>query len=123
MVRTALDLTPEELEQYHPGKEQGELLPEEQWRYAWTIARAAARLLRERFGATRIVAFGSLVHRAWFGPSSDIDLAAWGIPDDQYYRAVAAVTGMSSDFRIDLVDPDGCRASMRLTIEQEGIDL
>jgi hypothetical protein len=42
-------------------------------------------------------------------PSSDVDLAAWGIPDDQYYRTVAAVPDMSPDFEVDLVDPERYR--------------
>jgi predicted nucleotidyltransferase len=95
----------------------------ERWEQAWEQARRAAQILRERFGATRVVAFGSLVRRTWFTPWSDIDLAAWGIPADQFYRAVAAVTGMSPDFEVDVVDPEGCRPSLRQRIEQEGVDL
>ena len=123
MSRTALDLTPEELQHYHPYREPADLLSETQWQQAWDIARAAAQLLRERFGATRVVIFGSLAHRRWFCPSSDIDLVAWGIPSDQYYRAVAVVTGLSADFKVDLVDPDSCRASLRRVIAQEGIEI
>lgn len=123
MTRTALDLTPEELQSYQPDREPGEWQMQERWEQAWGVARSATRLLRDRFGATRVVAFGSLAHRAWFGPWSDIDLAAWGIPDDQFYRAVAAVTGISSDFQVDLVDPEDCRPALRRSIKQEGIDL
>jgi hypothetical protein len=36
---------------------------------------------------------------------------------------VAAVTGISPDFEVDLVDPDGCRPGFRQRIEQEGMDL
>jgi len=64
-----------------------------------------------------------LVHQGWFGPWSDIDLAAWGIPGNQFYRAVAAVSGISSDFKVDLVDPEDCRPAVRQMIEPEGIDL
>jgi predicted nucleotidyltransferase len=59
------------------------------------VAHGAARLLRETFGAERVAAFGSLAHGAWFNPSSDIDLTALGIPAHQFYRAVAAVAGIS----------------------------
>jgi len=68
-----------------------------------------------------VVAFGSLAHRAWFSSWSDIDLAAWGIPPDQFYRAVAAVTGINSEFEVDLVDLEGCRPAVRQFIEREGI--
>ena len=104
MARTSLDLTAEELR-------------------AWEVAQGAARLLRDSYSAGRVVAFGSLAHRAWFNPSSNIDLAAWGIPADQFYRAVAAVAGISPDLKVDLVEPDSCRPALRESIEHEGIDL
>ena len=87
------------------------------------LARTAARLLRERFGVDRVVAFGSLAHREWFTHWSDIDMAAWGIPADQFYKAVAAVTGISREFQVNLVDPEGCSPSLQQSIEREGIDL
>lgn len=123
MARTALDLTAEELQVYRPDRESDEWLDVERWERAWDVARAAARLLCERFGATRVVAFGSLAHRAWFNPWSDIDLAAWGIPADRFYRAVATVTGVSPDFQVDLLDLEDCRPAVRRAIEREGVDL
>ena len=49
---------------------------------AWDItAPRSTRLLCEEFGATRVVAFGSLAHGAWLKPrAQDIDLAVEGIP-------------------------------------------
>lgn len=123
MARTALDLTAEERRTYRPGREWDQKQVVEQWGQAWEVARAAARLLREKFGPRRVVVFGSLAHQAWFTSWSDIDLAAWGIPADQFYRAVAAVTGITSDLEVDLVDPEGCRPRMRQVIEREWIDL
>jgi len=123
MARTVLDLTAEELSSYHPGKKPNDWQVAERWERAWGFAQMAARLLREKFGATRVVAFGSLAHRDWFSPWSDVDLAARGIPADQFYRAVAAVTGISQEFQVNLVDPEGCRLSVQQSIEREGIDL
>lgn len=76
MGRTALALTPEEWRAYRPVVRTDKVEVEERWEQAWEVARAAARLLREQLGATRVVVFGSLAHRAWFTPWSDIDLAA-----------------------------------------------
>jgi len=123
MARTALDLTAEELQVYRPDREPDGWLETERWGQAWEVARVAARLLREAFGARRVMAFGSLVHRAWFNPWSDIDLAAWGIPADQFYQAVATITGISPDFQVDLLDLEGCRPVVRRAIEREGVDL
>ncbi len=123
MAKTALELTAEELRAYQPAGRRAEQQSQERWKRAWEVARTAADLLRERFGATRVVAFGSLVHQAWFTPWSDIDLAAWGIPASEFYRAVAIVTGLSSEFEIDLVDPETCRPALRRLIEREGVGL
>lgn len=125
MAKTAVDLTAEEARTYQPGKGKAwdEARLGERWEQAWTVARVAARLLREKFGASRVVVFGSLAKKPWFGPWSDIDLAAWGIPADQFYRAVAAVTGGTPDFEVDLVDPAECQRRLRERVEREGIDL
>lgn len=122
MARTALDLTAQEWQAYQPARQTSEQATEH-WECAWEVACRAAHLLREEFEATRVVAFGSLAHRAWFSPRSDIDLAAWGIPADRFYRAVATVTGISSDFEVDLVDPRDCRPAVQQAIEREGLDL
>ncbi len=123
MAKTALDLTSEDLRSYQPDRKANKWQTAERYKQAWELANTAARILYDRFGANRVVAFGSLAHRDWFSPWSDIDLAAWGIPADQFYRAVAAVTGISQDFHVDLVDPEGCRASMEQSIEREGVNL
>ncbi|MBZ0169694.1 hypothetical protein MELA_01123 [Candidatus Methylomirabilis lanthanidiphila] len=123
MSRTALELTTEEWRAYRPIQKPSEPQAEERFGQAWEIACRAARLLRERFGATRVVIFGSLAHRTRFHPWSDIDLAAWGIPAAQFYRAVAAVTGLTPDFEVSLVDPEGCRPAVQESIEREGVDL
>jgi predicted nucleotidyltransferase len=70
-----------------------------------------------------VVAFGSLVHREWFLPWSDVDLAAWGIESDVFFRAVAAVSGLSAEFRVDLVAPEDCQPALLRAIEQEGVPL
>jgi len=129
MAKTALDLTPQELQAYNPNIErerarrQSELELRERRQRAWEVAREAARLLHNQFGAHRVVVFGSLAHESWFTRWSDVDLAAWGVPVDQFYEAVAVVTGLSSVFKVDLVDPESCRPSLRQAIEREGIEL
>jgi hypothetical protein len=51
--------------------------------------------LRERFGAARVVALGSLVHGHWFSKMSDGDLAVWGVELDDYLVAVARLQDLS----------------------------
>ncbi len=90
---------------------------------AWGIAGSAAQLLRKEFGAKKIVVFGSLAHEKGFGLWSDIDLGALGIPPEKFYSAVAAVIGLSSFFKIDLVDVAECSTALQKVIEEEGIEV
>ena len=92
-------------------------------REALSIAGTAAQLLRKEFGAQKVVVFGSLAHEKGFGLWSDIDLGAWGIPPEKFYSAVAAVTGLSSFFKVDLVDVAECRPTLQKVIEKEGIEV
>jgi predicted nucleotidyltransferase len=90
---------------------------------AWELAKKSAVLLKKSFGAKKVVVFGSLAKSSWFTRCSDVDLAAWGIPNDKFYAAVGAVTGLTTDFKVDLVDAEECRDSISKTIEAEGIEI
>jgi predicted nucleotidyltransferase len=61
--------------------------------------------------------------RGDFNRWSDIDLAVWGIPPDNYYKAVAFASGFSSVWNVDIVDPDDCTEALRDIILQEGVEL
>jgi len=90
---------------------------------AWNMVKAATNLLKERFGATKVVLFGSLTNRERFSDRSDVDIAVWGIPDDQFFLAVGLVNSLNENFKVDLVDANACRTSLRKSIEDEGIEL
>ncbi len=123
MAKTALQLTTEQLAAYRPGRIEPDPGLQDRLDRARKAARAAAALLRDRFGARRVVVFGSMVRPGSFTPWSDIDIAAWGIPVDQFFRAVGALSGLSEEFKIDLVDPDRCRPQLHEEISREGEDL
>lgn len=126
---TALELKPEEWRKYNPAKNAGirrsgkESELKDYRAEAIKTARQAATLLRQRFGAEKVVVFGSLASKDDFTLWSDIDIAAWGIDSDKFYMAVAVVTGLSSLFKIDLVEPDTCRESIRTAIIEQGIEI
>lgn len=67
---------------------------------AWVEVEAIAKLLQERFGATKIVVFGSLV-KDRFGEDSDIDIAVEGIDSKSLWDAYAEISQCSQRF-IDL---------------------
>ena len=87
---------------------------------AWQVVHRAAALLREQFGATQVMVFGSLVHGYWFSRTSDIDLAAWGLQADDYFVAVAKLQDISSEFGVDLVAMERCKPELREIILREG---
>jgi predicted nucleotidyltransferase len=129
MSKTASELTKEELRSYRPwlNMERHRKDPEASKRRddAWKLARVAAGMLKKRFGATRVVVFGSLARKSVFTPWSDIDLAVWGIAPEKYYRAAGAAMdiGLEEGVRVDVVDPEDCDRQFLKAIEQEGIDL
>lgn len=88
---------------------------------AWPVARQAARLLKEKFGVSQVLVFGSLAHGHWFHPSSDIDLAIWGITDSEFWRAWAEVDGLAEAFSINLVIAETLPTSVRDEIIGYGV--
>jgi predicted nucleotidyltransferase len=90
---------------------------------AWLVARQAAALIKEQFGASRIVAFGSLTHDGTFTRWSDIDLAAWDIAPEDTLQAIGTAYDIEAEFQVNLVDIETCLPSLRAVIEQEGIEL
>jgi len=87
---------------------------------AWKVAQQAADILRTQFDATRVVVFGSLARGTWFSGVSDIDLAAWGVKDEDYFTAVARLQDLSPEFKIDLIAMERCKPALRTTILREG---
>lgn len=90
---------------------------------AWELARKAAKVLREQYHAGRVAVFGSLLHETCFTEWSDLDIAAWGIPADQTFRAIGTVMDLDPSFPINLVDVNTCSPSLLKAIEQEAVDL
>jgi uncharacterized protein len=114
----------QELQPYNPAIHLQHCLNPARWEKAWAIAPQLVALLKQQFGATRVVVFGSLTHRDCYTHWSDIDLAAWGIPPEQFYRAIAALNKLSPDINVDLIDPQRCQSvSIQQSIQQEGIEL
>lgn len=126
-MSTALKTSPEEMAVYRAAarrrqeQEQQELARLQE--RAWQAARRAAKLLKEQFGAMRVVVFGSLVHRNCFTRWSDVDIAAWGIRPEDTFRAIGAVMDIDAEPKVNLVDVGACRSLLLSTIEQEGVEL
>jgi len=129
MGKTARELSTVELRAYRPWQAMEDYQKDpsvaERRERAWKIARSAAEFLKMRFGAKRVVIFGSLAQKTLFTPWSDIDLAVWGIKPEQYFSAAGAVMdiGLDSGIKVDLVDPENCSKEFQADIEVDGIEV
>jgi predicted nucleotidyltransferase len=79
-------------------------------------------VLVERYGARRVVLVGSLA-RGDFGPASDIDLAAEGVPDDRFFAAGAELAALAKEFRVDLVPLESATEAFRQRAAADGVVL
>jgi predicted nucleotidyltransferase len=73
----------------------------------------------KKYGAKRIIIFGSLCRTGRFYPDSDIDLAVEGIPSNIFMRAAADLM-MSMDWLIDLKPLEEVDDSFRSMIVRKG---
>ncbi|ASC71092.1 hypothetical protein XM38_020420 [Halomicronema hongdechloris C2206] len=93
------------------------------WLRGCEVAEAAARFLLEEFSVPKVVLFGSLLHPSIVRQHSDIDLAVWGLTDEQYDRALGALADLTSEFCFDLVQGESAQPSLSQVIERDGIAL
>jgi len=85
------------------------------------VAKKCAQILKEQFGAQRVVLFGSMLDPERMTWRSDIDLAVWGLPEKDLFKAGAAIEH-GHDFEIDLVEIQHAKPHILPGIEQ-GLEL
>ncbi len=90
---------------------------------AWALARRAASLLKEKYGASRVVVFGSLARESGFTKWSDVDIAAWGLRPEDTLKAWGEVMELSSEIELNLVDVSACPPEILKRIESEGVEV
>ena len=84
---------------------------------ALELARRCAHVLQHRFGARRVLPFGSMVGHGTWHAGSDLDLAVEGIAPEQFFRAWAAVRALlPPGVEIDLVDLEHADDALRARI-------
>lgn len=84
-------------------------------------AAAAARVLRGRFGATRVVLFGSLA-RGVPTEDFDIDLAVEGVEPARFFTASAAANHCVTR-ELDVIPIEDAPPLLRQRIEEDGVEL
>jgi len=126
-MATVLNIAPNQMETYRATargrekKRQQEMAARRE--RARKTADQAAALLKEDYGAKRVVLFGSLARDEPFSQQSDIDLAAWGVNEEAYYRIVSQLLDLDAAVKIDLVLSEHASGTFLEVIEKEGISL
>jgi predicted nucleotidyltransferase len=119
-------LTPEEQKKYAAGwrkrRQADEHRLQEQHTTLLDRASRVASLMRERFGAEKIILFGSVATgRVW--AHSDLDLAVLGLPQEQYLEAFWEASELARPFQLDLLLMESASVSLRRRLEQEGVEI
>jgi len=94
---------------------------DERSRLARRAVEDAARELLARFGATRVVLFGSLAREA-LHERSDVDVAVWGLAASDE-GAAADLVAEHVGLPVDLVRMEVASDSLEARIEADGVDL
>jgi len=76
-------------------------------------------VMLKRYGAERIILFGSMVEGDKFGGRSDIDIAVEGIKEEEFLRAYADCM-MEFDFEIDLKPLEKLTSLFRKMVLEKG---
>ena len=90
---------------------------------AQKAVRTAAEVLRKRFDASRVRAFGSVLHPESFHLRSDIDFAVEGIDPLLLLKTWCAISTAAPGFEFDLVTPAECRPDVWAYVESEGVEI
>lgn len=122
-----LQITPEQMAGYREGyrrrkAQRAQLLAARHAR-AWQVALTGAAMLKERFGAARVVAFGSVLRPEKFHERSDVDLAVWGLDERLYLKAVSSLLDIDPEISVDLVEAEFARPALLEVIQAEGVTL
>jgi len=126
---TALELTREERQTYIEAARlrppEGSLTPRDRRSRDKLLARIqeAARALKSRFGARRVVLFGSLASVEWFSSDSDVDLAVEGLEASDYWKAWRLTEDIIGDRLVDLIELETAGDSLKKTVQRSGVEL
>ena len=87
---------------------------------ALAAAQACIELLKSRFGAKRVILFGSLAGQSPWHDRSDIDLAVEGLADEDFFAAYSACCNLlPPGLVLDLVPLEDAYPEMRARILEE----
>jgi predicted nucleotidyltransferase len=87
-------------------------------------AKSAARILKEKYHATVVILFGSLIWRPdFFWTGTDIDLMVKGLKSEEYFEILADVSTVAHPIHVDLIPFEKAEASIKERALKEGVRL
>lgn len=86
-------------------------------------ARNVATLLKEKYGAKRVILFGSIVKSDYLHERSDIDLLVEGIKSEDFLRAGADAWRVTDPFDVDIIPAGIAHKNILKKALKEGIEL
>jgi predicted nucleotidyltransferase len=87
---------------------------------ALQVAAQAAQILLQQFHSERVVLFGSVLLPDSFHLRSDIDLAVWGLAEQDHYRAVGQLLSLDQEFSVGVIRAESAPLRLLAIIEREG---
>ncbi len=82
-------------------------------------AKRISNILADKFDATEVYLFGSLVWSKQFTPDTDIDLAVGGLSNEKFFKAIGYLE-QETPYPFDIVSLDDVQESLRHRILTEG---
>jgi uncharacterized protein len=129
-MSTALELTRIGWKRYLDGARRRLIIPEltesekKNREHLLRRVRKAADVLKSRFGARRVILFGSLAQPFYFKAKSDVDLAVEGLKSGKdYWDAWQVVEEIIADRSVDFIEIESAGDSLRQAIQQYGSEL
>jgi predicted nucleotidyltransferase len=86
-------------------------------------ARKVASLLKEKYGAKRVILFGSLCSKIYLHERSDIDLLVEGIKSSDILRAGFDAWVVAEPFDVDIIPTEVAEERMIKIAIKDGIEL
>ncbi|MCG9128512.1 hypothetical protein JT359_13000 [Candidatus Poribacteria bacterium] len=88
---------------------------------AWNEAYRVAAVLYQDYAATKVAVFGSLTEQRRFTKYSDIDIIVWGLSYNKCLDALWQTEGLSSEFKIDIINFKSTNTDFRERILSQAI--
>lgn len=92
-------------------------------RRAWEDAHRVAAVLYQDYGASKVAVFGSLTEQKRFTKYSDIDIIVWGVSYNRCLDALWETDGLSSEFKIDIINFKSTNKAFRERILSQAIHI